>query len=133
MLVAFPPAARVLALTVIPAFSIFSLPLLLSADASGQSQSDIVFKSSVRQVVVDVVVTGSDGKPVSGLKADDFTVAEDGKSQKILSFDNHNFDPVSEPVPARPNLPVNTFMNLPSAPERGPLYVLLLDLLNMEM
>ncbi len=100
---------------------------------SEKQDGDIIFKAAVRRVIVDVVVTGTDGKPVSGLKAADFSVAEDGKPQKVLSFDAHDFDPVPESLPKRPNLPVNTFINLPSGPERGPLYVLLLDLLNMEV
>jgi VWFA-related protein len=92
-----------------------------------------VFKSTVRRVIVDVVVTDSKGKPIPGLEARDFSIAEDGKPQKILSFDVHNLDSISGPIPAKPNLPVNTFMNLPSGPERGPLYVLLLDLLNLDV
>jgi len=103
-----------------------------NADTS-DTQSTIVFKSSVRRVIVDVVVTGSNGKPVPDLKAADFSISEDGKPQRMLSFDVHDFDPVSSSLPKRPNLPANTFMNLPSGPERGPLYVLLLDLLNMEV
>src|SRR5262249_52552340 len=47
----------------------------------------LVFKSVVRRVVVDVVVTGPDGKPVHGLNREDFSVAEDGKAQRVLSFD----------------------------------------------
>jgi len=104
----------------------------LKADAT-DAQSTIVFKSSVRRVIVDVVVTGTNGKPVPDLRAADFSISEDGKPQKILSFDVHDFDPVPDSAPSRPNLPANTFMNLPSGPERGPLYVLLLDLLNMEV
>ena len=96
------------------------------ADASG-----LVFHQSVRRVIVDVVVSDSNGKPVSGLTADDFSISEDGKPQRIRSFDLHDFDSISDSLPELPpSLPVNTFVNIPSGPERGPLYVLLLDLLN---
>jgi len=37
-------------------------------------------------VLVDVVVTDKQGKPVSGLKAEDFTIEEKGKKQKIAVF-----------------------------------------------
>jgi VWFA-related protein len=96
------------------------------ADAGG-----LVFHQSVRRVIVDVVVSDSNGKSVSGLTADDFSISEDGKPQRIRSFDLHDFDSISDFLPKLPpSLPVNTFVNIPSGPERGPLYVLLLDLLN---
>src|SRR5580704_1821782 len=108
-------------------------PSSKGAEVSDPQSADIVFKTSVRRVIVDVVVTGTNGKPVPDLEAADFSISEDGKPQKILSFDVHDFDSVPNSLPNRPNLPANTFMNLPSGPERGPLYVLLLDLLNMEV
>jgi VWFA-related protein len=104
------------------------------SDSPKAETSDLVIHQNVRRVVVDVVVSDSSGKPVSGLSARDFSVAEDGKSQRIRSFDVHDFDSTAGSLPKRPtSLPTNTFVNLPSSPERGPLYVLLLDLLNMEV
>ena len=96
--------------------------------------SGLVFHQSVRRVVVDVVVSDSNGRPVSGLSAGDFSIAEDGKPERVRSFDVHDFDSVSDALPKPPAfLPINTFVNVPSMPERGPLYVLLVDLLNMEV
>lgn len=92
-----------------------------------------LFKSTIRRVIVDVVVSDSLGRPVSGLSAHDFSVSEDGRPQAVRSFDVHDFDPVSDSLPKLPaDLPANTFVNVPHGPERGPLYILLLDLLNME-
>lgn len=92
-----------------------------------------LFKSTVRRVIVDVVVSDSLGRPVSGLTAHDFSVSEDGRPEAVRSFDVHDFDPVSDSLPKLPaDLPANTFVNVPHGPERGPLYILLLDLLNME-
>lgn len=113
-------------------------PVASQSPASGDSQdvesSGLVFHQNVRRVVVDVVVSDSQGKPVSGLIARDFSISEDGKAQQIRSFDVHDFDSVSDSLPEAPSsLPANTFVNVPSGPERGPLYVLLLDLLNMEI
>jgi VWFA-related protein len=103
-------------------------------DAQKTETTDLVIRQNVRRVVVDVVVSDSSGKPVSGLNARDFSVTEDGKSQRIRSFDVHDFDSTADSLPKRPtSLPTNTFVNLPASPERGPLYVLLLDLLNMEV
>jgi VWFA-related protein len=105
-----------------------------SAERGKTQGTELVFKTSVRRVIVDVVVSDSLGKPVSGLTAEDFSVAEDGKAQKIRSFDIHNFDPLSDSLPKLPAiLPANTFVNVPAGPERGPLYILLLDLLNMDV
>ncbi|MCL4855475.1 MAG: hypothetical protein KJZ78_29270, partial [Bryobacteraceae bacterium] len=39
---------------------------------------------SVRLVQVDAVVTGSDGRPVTGLTAGDFEVLQDGRTQDIV-------------------------------------------------
>jgi VWFA-related protein len=133
MVAIVPLRVRVLVMAVISAFATGTLAAQQEASSKPELAGKIVFKASVRRVIVDVVVTGADGKPVPSLRAADFTVAEDGKPQKILSFDVHDFEPVSDSLPKRPDLPVNTFINLPSGPERGPLYVLLLDLLNMEV
>lgn len=82
----------------------------------------------MRRVVVDVVVTDSHGAPKRGLSQQDFSVEEDGKPQRILSFDPHENDKWTGLLPA--NVPPNTFINLPRQPERGPLYVLLYDMVN---
>jgi VWFA-related protein len=101
---------------------------------SDSQKTGLVFHQSVRRVVVDVVVSDSNGKPVSGLTADEFSIAEDGKPQRVRSFDVHDFDAISDSLPQPPtSLPKNTFVNVPAGPERGPLYVLLLDLINMEV
>jgi VWFA-related protein len=43
-------------------------------------------RSSINFVRVDVIVSDGKGQPVGDLKADDFSVSEDGKPQKIESF-----------------------------------------------
>jgi len=92
-----------------------------------------VIHQNVRRVVVDVVVSDANGKPVSGLTASDFSIAEDGKPQQVRAFDVHDFDSISDSLPKHPSiLPTNTFVNVPTGPERGPLYVVLLDLVNIE-
>ncbi len=114
--------------------TLLSVSLLFAQDAqSGKTTAgDLVFKSSVNRVVLDVVVTDHDGLPMHGLTQKDFSLAEDGREQKILSFDVHSMDSASDFAKLGP-LPGNTFVNIPPTPERGPLYVLLLDLVNTEM
>ena len=107
-------------------------PAQQTAKVTPQESSIPLFRSRVHRVILDVVVTDSNEKPVRGLTRDDFTVAEDGKTQRVLSFDVHDFDAVPE-TPKVPELPANTFMNVPLAPERGPLYVILYDMVNMRV
>jgi len=47
-------------------------------------------------VLVDAVVTGSNGEPVPGLTAKDFTILEDGKEQAITALDTHSGPAVPE-------------------------------------
>jgi VWFA-related protein len=58
------------------------------------------FRSGVELVQVDVYVTDEDGKPVTGLAAEDFEVFEDGTRQVITTFTPVNI-PIerSEPLP----------------------------------
>ncbi len=91
-----------------------------------------MLQETVRRVVVDVVVTHSQGKPVDGLGADDFRVFEDGKPQTIRHFDAYN-PATAEALPARPSaLPLVTFLNLPATSQKleAPLTVILFDALN---
>jgi VWFA-related protein len=93
--------------------------------------SSLSIKRTVRRVIVDVAVIDSNGKPVPGLSQNDFAVTEDGRPQQVLSFSAHDLEPDFTP-PKLPPMPPNTFVDVPSGPERGPLYVLLLDLVNTE-
>jgi VWFA-related protein len=87
----------------------------------------------VRRVPVDVVVLDQQGNPVRGLKEQDFEVKEDSKPQSILSFDETDSSKASFIPPKLPTLPADTFVDLPDAPERGPLYILYYDLVNTSM
>jgi len=98
--------------------------------AAQPPEEQYTFKQNVNRVVVDVVVTDANAKPAHGLSKRDFTVFEDGKKQKILFFDVYELGPGATFVSQPPNLPPNTFVNIPTVPERGPLYVLILDLCN---
>jgi VWFA-related protein len=103
-------------------------------ETQAESPGILTLHSNVRRVVVDVVVRDSTNQPVRGLTAKDFLVAEDGHPQNILSFDTYNLDTPSISLPANaPHPPANHFVNIPPTPERGPLYVILYDLVNIEM
>ena len=58
-------------------------------DRKSQQQNDPIprFESRVRTVLVDTLVLDKDGSPVLDLSVEDFKVFEDGREQKIESFD----------------------------------------------
>ena len=75
------------ALVAIVAFA----PLLAAQSAppaQPRTQEPIAtFRSSVRAIQVDAVVTDQDGNPVRGLTQDDFEIIEKGKPQPITTFE----------------------------------------------
>jgi len=87
-----------------------------------------------RMVLVDAVVTDGSGKPVSGLKAEDFKVREEGKPQTIRAFGARSpelFRQQTAAVSSMHTLPVGMFTNLTDFhPEYGPLTIILIDSLN---
>src|SRR5262245_15545761 len=60
----------------------------------GQPAIPGTIRSTLDLVQVDVVVTGRDGKPVKDLKQEQFSVMEDGREQKISSFDYFDVEKV---------------------------------------
>ena len=91
-----------------------------------------VIHAQSRLVLVDVVVTDHD-KPVKGLDRSRFHLFQDGHEQPIASFEE-NQPPVSpsasEETSEVPELPENTYSNVPAYPGTGSVNVLLLDALN---
>lgn len=86
--------------------------LLASSAATVQAQApqpspDVVFPADVEQVTVDVLVLDKQGKPVQGLKREDFTVKEDGRAQTISAFEAVAV-PESAPTPTRTRVSSNT-------------------------
>jgi len=57
--------------------------------------SDYVFHASTELVLVNITVRDKDGNFVRNLKPEDFSVLEDGKPQKVASFDIENTDAVA--------------------------------------
>jgi VWFA-related protein len=82
---------------------------------------------STHLVLVDVVVTDKQGKPVSGLRAEDFVIQEKGKTQKVAFF-SQPAELLKQPVP---QLPPGIYSNKPEyRSPGGSLVVLLLDAAN---
>jgi VWFA-related protein len=71
------------------------LPVLLLSFAVPSQQSDYTFRVQSDLVLVNVTVRDKNGAFVRNLKPEDFTVLEDNKPQKIVSFDIENTDAVA--------------------------------------
>ena len=77
---------------------------LLSATSPSEQQSDYLIHVQSELVLVNVTVRDKSGKFVQGLKAENFTILEDNKPQKVISFDVENVDavPPSDVAQAKP-------------------------------
>src|ERR1700749_960288 len=69
-------------------------------------------RANTRMVVVDVVATDSKGQPTPDLKAEDFTVFEDGKPQTISAF-NYERTGSNITVSTQVQLPPSVVTNAP--------------------
>jgi VWFA-related protein len=58
----------------------------LAVMAFGQTNSDVVIRSSVREVLLDVVVRDAHGRLINNLKPEQFSVKEDGAVRPVRSF-----------------------------------------------
>jgi VWFA-related protein len=84
--------------------------LLLFSSAPAQQQGDYTFRVQSELVLVNVTVRDKNGNFVQGLKPEDFTILEDNKPQKVVSFDIENVDAVANqnvaqvnPLPGAPS------------------------------
>ena len=73
-------------------------------------------RSAVELVEVDVEVTDRDDKPIKGLRQDQFSVTEDGHSQRLTSFDFNDVEKI-EKAPSADSEPVTIPIGAVSAPD----------------
>jgi VWFA-related protein len=110
---------------------LIGLASLPSASLHSQTLTDNgrqVFKANARIVVLDVVVSGRNSRPLTGLNQKDFQVSEDGHPQTITYFEAHNG---AQPPQANPPvLQPNIYTNIPRVQPSDSLTVLVLDSLN---
>ncbi len=103
-------------------------PMLVSAQDAPTDVPAITIRTNTRLVLVDVVVTDKKDQPISGLKAEGFTVEENGKKQKISVFVPPGTPAAVKAAPA----PAGVLSNHPEnvGPASGVPTVLLLDACN---
>ncbi len=120
----------------VPSLSALLLALLLPAagrpQAASPPQQRPSFPSGTELVVVDVVVIGKDGRPVTGLQRDDFAVSEDGAAQEIVGFEAVHHAPAgTEATPGTPAPEPRTAVNA-VVPGREPAsFVIVFDELHL--
>jgi len=85
---------------------------LLCATLPSQQQSEFRLRAEADLVLVNVTVKDKNGNFVAGLKPENFTILEDNKPQKVISFDVENVDAV-------PALDVAQAKPLAEAPEKA--------------
>src|SRR5215469_4628988 len=119
------------------------LASILIARPLRPQESETVFRSQTDLVLVNVTVKDKHGKFVRDLKPEDFTVLEDNKQQKVVSFDTENIDSVLLPevaqtkplegltAPKRPNLLAQTAKGKEEFKDRR-LLILFFDLSAMQ-
>ncbi|HWY22919.1 MAG TPA: VWA domain-containing protein [Candidatus Acidoferrum sp.] len=99
----------------------------LRAQQAPPEVPSITFRTKTRLVLVDVIVTDKKGQPVTALKAEDFTVEENGKKQKVSILVPPGTAPSVAPTPAPPGILSNRPEHIGPA---GIPTVLLLDAAN---
>jgi VWFA-related protein len=125
-----------------PAFTTFTFAALAAAQTQQPApsapppaqppKSGITLHASTQLVVVDVVVTDKNRKPVHGLKQSDFTLTEDNSPQVLNHFEEHTALTVADATKFQemPKLPPGIFTNYTPDPVNGAVNILLLDTLN---
>ena len=128
-----------------PAFIALVFTTLTSAQAPQPSQPAAApqppqsgvatLRAGTQLVVVDVVVTDKNQKPVHGLKASDFTLTEENVPQVVKHFEEHAALTPADATkfPSMPRFPPGVFTNYTPQPVNGAVNLLLLDALNTPM
>jgi VWFA-related protein len=107
-------------------------PLLAQVSSPEPVSPAATLRVNTRAVLLDVLVTDHSGKPVTGLKQDAFSVAEQGKPQAVSYFEEHSAAQKVEGV-EMPTLPLDVFTNFSPFPLPAAVNVLLLDSLNTQI
>ena len=118
---------------------------LIEAPLSSQQKSDYTLRVESELVLVNVTVKDKSGNIIANLKPEDFTILEDRKAQKVVSFDIENIDAaasqdVSQAKPLLDSSPAPTSAastNMASTSSRNQfkdhrLIILFFDLSSME-
>jgi len=73
-------------------------------------------RTAVNLVEVDIEVTDREGKPLKGLRQDQFSISEDGKDQKVSTFDYYDVEKL-EKADAAETAPITIAMGSVAPPD----------------
>lgn len=119
-------------LFVVPALLLSLCTPLLTQERPADTGTTLRVNS--RAVLIDVLATDKDGRPVKGLTKESFRVTEDGKPQTIAYFEEHRgLTPQKQRSIAMPQLPEDVFSNYSPIGTPPAVNILLLDALNTPM
>lgn len=111
----------------------FWSPLIWSQQTTADSQSATV-TANTELVLVPAQVKGHDGKPLPGLKQQDFILRSDGKPQPIRVFEESlraDAKPTTQTATAHPASP-NRISNVPEGGMPEQILIIAIDLVNTE-
>jgi VWFA-related protein len=125
---------RLRLISVLIAFIVSAVSFSSAAKVKADKAPNVpVFRSSARIVLVDVVATDSHGRPIRGLKPQDFQIYDEGKPQAIRAFDEHTSDEArTAPAENPPLLGPGVYSNWAPASASGAINVILFDTLNLD-
>ncbi len=121
---------------VVPAFGQGFQTASIQVNPPKQSSAAVpTLRANAQLVIVDVVVLDKNKQPVHGLKAEDFTLLENGTVQTFKGFEEHTALTAEQLAKEQALTPAvklqpGTFSNFAAARFDGPMNVLLLDKLN---
>lgn len=104
------------ALALLCAVALLASSLAAQQQPQPQPQSEYIFRANAELVLVNVTVRDKGGKFLTNLKPEDFTLLEDGKAQKIASFDVENTDAIP-PAEVPQAITGNTAPAAPASPK----------------
>jgi VWFA-related protein len=114
-----------------------ALTIILAARVSAQdvpADTGTTLRLNSRAVLVDVIVTDHNGKPVQGLSKDAFKISEQGASQGITFFEEHRgLTEEKKKSISMPKLPDDVFSNYSPIGTPPAVNILMLDALNTPM
>jgi VWFA-related protein len=121
---------RLIALTLAAAILNAAAHAQAPSPSSPPSTPSPVLHSSAPLVVVDVTVDDQSGRPVHGLKPENFRLTDSNVPQTLSHVEEHSSQSPTNPAPTLAPLPPGTFTNYTPLASGSALNILLLDALN---
>ena len=106
------------------------LALFCTLSALAQTQQPASSPNTPTEYQINVVAHDRSGNPVRALKAENFSLSDNGKPLPLAHIEEHTAATPSQP-PTTPDLPPGIFTNYTQAAPNGALIILLFDSLNL--